>query len=479
MFKTITIVGGGTAGLISALILKERFSKINIQVIKSDSVGIIGVGEGTTEHFKEFMDFVGIGVKDLVKKTDATLKHGVYFKDWTKNNYYHNVLGPFYNFKFGQTLTAYSHITVKDFPYDKYTVHQGLKHDKVSKEVLPNQYHFNTNKLNKFLIDFCKRKNIKIIDDVIDEVKVRGKKIQYIKGKKKYKSDFYIDCTGFKRLLISKLGAKWASYKENLPLNEAIAFQTPDTKDYPSYTLARAMKAGWLWRIPTQGRWGNGYVFDNRYINAKEAKKECEQYLKTKIKIAKNIKFEPGALDKPWIGNCAAIGLSSSFFEPLEASSIGLTIQQNFLLMHYLIHSSEEDIKYYNEKFTSMVENIRDFIILHYCCGKKNSKFWKELNFKIPESLIINLKKWKNRLPIKEDFSGDFHVFNAPNFAVILKELGLCDLENLKNEYESLNPALIAATENHVTSLYNFWKNHVQLINHKKYLKNIDKYINE
>ena len=145
MFKTITIVGGGTAGLISALILKERFSKINIQVIKSDSVGIIGVGEGTTEHFKEFMDFVGIGVKDLVKKTDATLKHGVYFKDWTKNNYYHNVLGPFYNFKFGQTLTAYSHITVKDFPYDKYTVHQGLKHDKVSKEVLPNQYHFNTN----------------------------------------------------------------------------------------------------------------------------------------------------------------------------------------------------------------------------------------------------------------------------------------------------------------------------------------------
>ena len=167
---------------------------------------------------------------------------------------------------------------------------------------------------------------------------------------KKYQSDFYIDCTGFKKLLISKLGAKWVSYKKYLPMNEAIAFATKDTKEYPPYTLANAMKAGWMWRIPTQGRWGNGYVFNNKYINAKEAQKECEKYLGHSIKVAKNIKFEAGVLDKVWIGNCVAIGLSSSFIEPLEASSIGISIQQSFLLMHLITNYYKNDIDLYNKK---------------------------------------------------------------------------------------------------------------------------------
>ena len=134
-----------------------------------------------------------------------------------------------------------------------------------------------------------------------------------------------------------------------------------------------------MWRIPTQGRWGNGYVFDNTYINADEAKKECEKVLGVKIKVNRNIKFDPGSLDKPWIGNCLAVGLSASFVEPIESSSIGSTVSQVFLAMHYMTHCNQEDIDFYNDKYQKIMENIRDFVVLHYLVDKKTSRFWKEL----------------------------------------------------------------------------------------------------
>jgi hypothetical protein len=261
-------------------------------------------------------------------------------------------------------------------------------YNKISVEALPLQYHFNAFKLNAFLLKKCKLNNIKIIDDEIKKVNVKNNIINSIEGqKKKYKFDFYIDCSGFKKILISKLGTKWISYSKHLPMNEAIAFPTPDTDEYPPYTLSRAMSAGWLWRAPTNGRWGNGYVFNNRYIDAKQAQKECEDYLGYKIDIFKNIKFEAGTLDKSWEGNCAAIGLSSSFVEPLEASSLGTTINQIFLLTHLLPNYTKEDVDLYNKKFKKIVENIRDFIVMHYLVKKKDSKFWKELKLVLPETL--------------------------------------------------------------------------------------------
>ena len=222
-------------------------------------------------------------------------------------------------------------------------------------------------------------------------------------------------------------------------MNEAIAFPTKDTKEYTPYTLAKAMTSGWLWRIPTQGRWGNGYVFNNKYINAEQAKKECEKYLGHKIEIGKNIKFEAGTLEKAWIGNCVATGLSSSFIEPLEASSIGTSIQQAFMLMHFIINYKETDIELYNIKFKFIVENIRDFVLLHYLSNKKDSKFWKEFKPNLPLSLKNNLQKWKHRLPLKEDFPGSYLLFNAPNFTIILKELNLINKKSIKKEYNSLS----------------------------------------
>jgi len=468
--KKICIVGGGTAGLISALILKQKFPNINIDIIKSDKIGIIGVGEGSTEHWSEFLKFCNIDVKEMINETNATLKNGVMFEGWTKNRYFHNIHEEF-NCRYGQYLIGYAHAVKNNVKPEFYTSRNAF-YDKVNPHFLPNQFHFNTFKLNEYLIKKCEQRNINIIDDEILDVIVEKGKIKQLKSSKKsYKYDFYVDSTGFKRVLISKLGAKWQSYKKYLPLNEAIAFQTPDTDEYPSYTLSKAMKYGWMWRIPTQGRWGNGYVFNNNYTNAEEAKKECEEYLGFEVAIGKNIKFEAGTIDKCWIGNCVAVGLSSSFIEPLEATSLGTTINQTFLLMHQISNYTQDTIDRYNKSFTQIVENIRDFVILHYMVKKSNSKFWQELKLNIPDTLKSKMNIWKNRMPIREDFEDNRYIlFSEPNFAIILKELDLLDKKKIIKEYDYHNDNL----KEEVERIFNYFREgELSDVGHKQYLSSL------
>ena len=478
MIQNVIIVGGGTAGYLTALILKTRFEdQINITIIKSNKIGIIGVGEGSTEHWKNFLDYTDIDNYELIKETDATLKSGIMFKNWSDEDYLHNVPTNLMNLRLAQTQIGYLKLITEQEEQKKLNNPLYWK-NKVdvdflnNKNILPtNQYHFNTFKLNEFLNKKSIERKINIIEDEISSVSLDEKGfIKNIIGEKKeYNSDFYIDCTGLKRLLISKLGAKWQSYSKYLKMNEAIAFPTKDTEEYFPYTLSKAMDFGWMWRIPTYGRWGNGYVFNNKYINAEQAKKECEKYLGYKVEIAKNIKFEAGALEKAWLGNCVAIGLCSSFIEPLEATSIGTSIQQSFLLMHLLINNNQSDIDLYNERFKLIVENIRDFVLLHYMVNKKNSVFWKNLKLKIPESLNKNLKKWEKRIPIREDFKGNYLLFYEHNFVVILKELNLIKKQFLKKEYNELNKEIKDDIQFKINNHINFYNNE-NLIGHKHFL---------
>lgn len=469
--KKILIVGGGTAGLIAALIIKNKFSKLDVHIVKSDDIGIVGVGEGSTEQWREFMSFCNISLKELLTETDATFKYGIMFEGWTKKPYFHNIGGPIGNIKAGQYLSGYAYSIINNLDPKKYTNGHCFI-NKIIPDAPPNQFHFNTFKLNAFLLQKCLKADIKIFTDEITKVHTHKNNITYLTGKKKkYKYDFYIDSTGFKKLLMSKLNCKWKSYKEYLPMNEAIAFPTADTEEYTPYTLSKAMSAGWMWRIPTQGRWGNGYVFNNKYLNAHQAQKECEKYLGFKVKVAKNIKFEAGTIDKAWMGNCVAIGLSSSFIEPLEASSIGTSIQQAFLLIHFLINYRQTDIDLYNERFTEIVENTRDFVILHYMIKKKDSKFWKKLKLKVPKTLQNNLNKWKHRLPIQEDFAGGYKLFNAPNFTLLLKELGLVDRKLIKKEYEMASKDLKDYTKKGVKEYMNATYYSKDVIGHKEGLE--------
>ena len=478
--KSITIVGGGTAGLISALILQYKFSQnISFKVVCSSKIGTIGVGEGSTEHWKDFLTFTRIEPFDVIRNCGATLKSGIYFENWNDKDYFHNVSTP-YETTWGQERIAYLKLISEEKNplnlFQKFFLANKVHINHLKNNTTPtNQYHFNTQLLNDFLVKVCKERGIEIIDDEINDVILNENgEIDKLKGNKsEYKSDFYIDCTGFKRLLISKLDAKWQSYSKYLKLKSAIVFPTEDTDEYNMYTTAKALKYGWRFNIPVWGRHGNGYIFDSDYINADQAKKEVEEDLGKDIEVSKVINFDPGALDKVWIKNCYAIGLSANFVEPLEATSIGTSIQQSYLLMHNLVNYDQNTIDYVNKQVNSIMDNIRDFICLHYITKKNDSQFWLDLkNISIPDSLQKNLNIWQNRLPIEDDFqySSKYKLFTDQNYIFVLYGLGLMNIDNIKKQYEKLPNfakdyvyATLAPEENF--EFNEEWINHKDFIN--------------
>ena len=480
--KSLTVVGGGTAGLIAALILKDR-SSLDVNLVYSSNIGIIGVGEGSTEHFKDFMEFVGIKPSEIIKECDATFKIGVMFDNWIKDDkYLHTVVPPF-NTRLGQ----YSSFYAKQISDNSNYMHADfvgknlVQKNAINVNVNPptNQYHFNTFKLNEFLKKIAIKRGINVFDDDIIDVRLdENGYIETVVGiKKTYTSDFYIDATGFKRILMNKLNIKWNSFNKYLKLNSAITFQTKDEDNYNYWTLAKAMNSGWRFKIPTWGRHGNGYIYDNNFITDDEAKLEVEKEIGHEVEIGKTFQFDPGALENVWSKNCVAIGLSGSFFEPLEATSIGLTIQQSFLLMHRIQNYDDNVIKNYNDSFNIIVENIRDFIVLHYLTKRSDTEFWKNiLKTEIPESLKHNLEKWKTKIPISEDFknSSTYLMFTESNFTVVMKGLNLFNKSAISKEYSFLSNDLKNHTKDLIKNVKSL-ETQIETLNHKEIIDIIRK----
>lgn len=458
--KNILVVGSGTAGLVSALILKKHLDA-DVSIVFSKKTDIVGVGEGSTEHFRNFMEFVGIDQYTLIRECDATYKSGIMFEGWDKKNYLHSVINEF-SYTNAQYHTLYSKLISENNPYVNYNF---LWQNKVNKwhfnrrDQWPfNQFHFNTYKLNDFLKKVASGLGIKIIEDDIQDIILDEQGyIKELKGESlTYNYDFYIDSTGFKRLLINKLGAKWQSYSKYLKMKSAITFPTGDEDNYNVWTLAKAMDYGWMFRLPVWGRYGNGYIYDSDYITKDQAKEEVDRYFGRDIEIGKEFNFDPGCLDQAWIKNCCAVGLSSSFVEPLEASSIGTSIQQSFLLMHRLSNYTDQTVREYNSAFKDIMENIRDFISLHYVTKKDNTQFWKDTQtLELSESLQYRLDAWKYKLPINEDFKNEsnYTLFKAANFILVMEGLELFDRNAIKQEYMSLSRSFRQQADTALTNI--------------------------
>lgn len=480
--NNIAVVGGGTAGLIAALILKNRFSDIKVSVIRSSKIGIVGVGEGSTEHWSELMKFLNIDFKELIRECDATCKIGIMFENWTDKPYLHSVIGD-YVFRVSQYNAMYGKI-ISEKKDAKDLVSSVYWDSKIELEFLQDrntpvsaQYHFNTNKLNAFLTEKAKNIGIDFFDDEILDVKLDEQgNIKELSGEKSnYQNDFYIDSTGFSRMLMIKLGAKWRSYSKFLKSKAAIAFPTGDTDNYNMWTLARAMDYGWMFRLPVWGRHGNGYIFDSDFIDFDQAKKEVEDFLGHEIDVAKKFNFDPGTLDRVWIKNCVAVGLSASFVEPMEASSIGTTIQQCFLLMHKIPNYDQTVIDDYNTKMNQILDNIRDFVALHYITKKNNTEYWKYIStIDLPDSLQENLEIWKHKLPVGDDFSNisRYILFKENHFSVVMHGLGLFDYDNIAYEYHALSEDIKDRANRAFEFLKAEEKDSPKII-HKEYLRSI------
>jgi len=470
----ILVVGGGTAGLVASIIIKKMTSH-SVDLVYSNQVQTIGVGEAATEHFFEFMKCAEISQEDMINECDATFKSSIKFKNWSNKDYINYVCDPF-----TYTLGQYNYIYGRQISYDsnyinpKWTKQNLIPYSKLkNEEIIFNQYNFNTFKFIDFLKKIAIKNNIILYEDLILDIKLNSNGyINSILGEKKeYKYDFYIDCTGFSRKLISKLGAKYVSFEDFLKVNAAVVFQTEEEETYNISTLSTAMDYGWMFKTPVWGRYGNGYIFDKNYISHDIAKEEIQKYLKRKITFGKEFTFTPGTLDKVWINNCCAVGLSASFVEPLEATAISSTIQQCFILANNLL-TDKWNQNSYNKIYSNIISNIRDFLIVHYLTKKQNTKFWIDsASIKLPNDLEEMLKVWVHRLPRHDDFNqnSDYCLFWDWNFIQIMSGLDMFNTESIRNEYNKI-PIQYQDYANRIINSYSIYESTESFISHKEAL---------
>ena len=440
------IVGGGNAGYISALILRNAFPSKSIKIIQSKSIGIIGVGESSSEQFDSFCEFCNIDTCDFILKTKTTFKNGVYFKGWSDEDFLHSISPESVSISL-KGFFPYLHKAVAN-NRPNYELNQcGQWKNKVPLLYFNNlnhtptkQFHFDTYQLNLYLKERCLKQGILIVEDDIVDVDIDSYTgdITSVNGTQKYYANFFIDCTGFSRLLIEKtLGVKWKSYSEYLPLDSAIAFATEEMEEYNMYTKSTARDYGWSWQIPTQGRTGNGYVFCDRFIDEDQAHQEMEEAYGQEITINKTFKFDPGRLEKAWHKNCYAVGLSQSFVEPLEATAMGSVVQQMFAFIHTYPSNSIEEC---NEMVNGIFDNIFDYVQAHYLTKREDTPFWKEVKYdlKITPSLQKLLDKWERRFPQLSDISCQWAMFNTVNYIPILYGLKWFNIDKVLKEFRHI-----------------------------------------
>lgn len=456
MINNLIILGGGTSGLVNAIILKSIYRKLDITIVKSSDIGIIGVGEGSTEHWARFIQVAGISVHELLKETDATFKSGIKFINWNGDDdyYFHSVHSQFLRESYNGSNNIYLGMIAEGKNHHEIipeNIHKSVHYEPLEGTV--NQFHFNTMKLNDYLIKQCLLRDIKIIDDTVDDVILDNTgHVSTLVGKLgNYSADFFIDCSGFKRVISSKLGAKWVDCSDYLPMNSAFAFPTEKLEDIPSHTLSTAMSSGWMWRIPTFERFGNGYVYCDKFITDEQAIAEAQSVFSHPINIAKTFKFKAGYVDKFWIKNCVSVGLAGSFVEPLEASSIGTSIQQAFGIANSLINYENGDqslIDKYNFDFEDVAKNIIDFVQLHYITNRNDSDFWKYCkNLKLTEFNQKTLEYFKKFGPNTTFFTKPYLLFRDVNWLLVMHGLKMLDVNSIKTMMSQQNDDMLFSIE--------------------------------
>lgn len=482
---SIVIVGSGTAGLISALLLRQAFPSSEITIISSSAIGIIGVGEGSTEHWAELMRLCDIPLTEMIAATNATHKYGIRFEGWTGDDerYFHSVSGIDEIYAWGHFAT-YDGLIESGQLFTNTTTTVGLVRDQIRVQNMhqnTNQFHFDTNSLNEYFVNLCFKRSIKFVDAEVVNVNKNPDNGTVSSVSTSIDiditGDFWIDASGFKRVLMQRLDDyKWNSFSEFLPCNAAIAFPTesnPNGKIHP-YTRAIAASSGWVWEIPTQTRRGNGYVFSSDFLTDDEAYAEAERVSGYKIDKSKIFKFDAGYLENSWVKNCCSVGLASAFVEPLEATSIGSTIQQVRMLIPYMAAYDSSYSKsqiHYNKAFSRMMRNVLTMIRLHYYNCRTDSPFWQHVsNMPVNDELQELIDLWSEVPPMRVDpnIAQNF-MFHTPHLAHVAQGQRL--LENRMSATRVMDRLNIRQrTLAEIESLRNARYNH-ELIDHGEALR--------
>jgi tryptophan halogenase len=442
--KSICIVGGGTAGWMAATLLSTalRGSNIKITVVESPDIETIGVGESTVPSMMDFVQACQIDLKEFIQATSATFKLGIRFDDWlTPGESYFHPFG-----RVGKGINGFDFYqawlkSLSDGQKTRWVDHSpsAIMAEEERFMIRPHQsenwvlsnyahaLHLDAVKVAHYLRDLCSKRGLTRIEATVKKVNLDDKdfisNLELDNGSTVH-SDFFIDCTGFKGLLIEKsLKVGFEDWSHYLPCNRAVTVQTEQVNNPVPYTIATAQKAGWSWKIPLQHRTGNGYVFSSQFCSDNEALDTLVNTISGKmLGEPRIIPFVTGKRKKIWHNNCLALGLAGGFLEPLESTAIHLVYKT---LVHFIKHFPDSDFdacteQTFNQKIDDDYEEIRNFIILHYCTsGRNDSEFWRWCqNMTVPESLDEKLSLFRKRGQI-EDTPG--HFFTSDSWCSILE----------------------------------------------------------
>ncbi|TKD52791.1 tryptophan halogenase family protein [Sphingomonas baiyangensis] len=394
--KRIVVAGGGTAGwMAAAAIARSMGPAASVTLVESDAIGTVGVGESTIPPLVTYNRLLGINEADFMRATNATFKLGILFDGWKngRDRYFHS---------FGSTgndhwAAGFQHYWLNgrtrghDAPYDDYCLElvaalEG-KFAHLPDNALNYAYQLDSTAYARFLRSMAEGDGTQRIEGRIAEVALDPERgdiaALVLDDGRRIEGDLFLDCTGFRALLIEgALHAGFEDWTHWLPCDSAIAVQTANAGPPVPYTRAMAHDAGWQWRIPLQHRTGNGLVWCSRYLSRDAALDRLMGNLEGTVLTEPNhLKFTTGARRRQWHRNCIAIGLSGGFMEPLESTSIHL-IQRAILRLIRMLPLgavNPSDVAEFNDQQLQDMEQIRDFLILHYkATERRDSPFWRQ-----------------------------------------------------------------------------------------------------
>lgn len=434
---SISIIGGGTAGWLTAAYLSYNLPDLQINLIDKEISTPVGVGEGTLLNFSDFLDSCGFHKEDWFNKIGATYKSGILFKDWVELG--KDIWHPFFKGKrnFYQEISIHDLWSVnQDLDFKRYALSMydvSIDYNSVDYRSLDHYgYHIDCSKLVLYIKEKLKGR-INFIDSEVIEIDRKEDLIKEIKLKngKKLSSDFFVDCTGFRGILNETHIRK--DLTNRLFCNTAIAGHIPYADrdlELTPYVISQAVDHGWIWKIPVKNRIGSGLVFDRNITDIEEAKEYFIQHWNYRVSKDRLsvIDWTPYYDEKQWQGNVVSIGLSAGFIEPLESTGISLIMAgiSKFydMITDYQYDNNSRDL--FNSQMIVWFEDCIDFVSMHYHKNNRDTKFWKNVKDNIIESdrlIYYKNKLLETNIPIP--FNGKFiNVFGGSNWSTWMIQMG-------------------------------------------------------
>ena len=428
MIKKIVIVGGCSSGWMAAAFLSKRLKNMHITVIEASDIPTVGVGESTIPPIINFLRTMGLEESEWMPICNATYKSAIRFKDFysTEDPAFWYSFEPMPNVA-GKPLNRFwhnKHLTQPEFSdrntYFDYcfVTPEICKQNKSLRSMVERgpAYHLDANLLGEYLIKLAQACGVeRIIDQVNGVNKNEDGSIHSLSRANgpDLEGDLFIDCTGFKSLLMDKtMQEPFEEYYDYLFNNKAVAIRHPyedKEKEMFAYTGCTAVSSGWIWQIPLYNRMGAGYVYCSRYQTKDEAELELRQFLGEKRMDGietNHIDMRVGKHTRTWVKNCVAVGLSSGFIEPLESTGLFIVQLQVETLGHILGGNegivNQADVGIFNKAVTDLYEGVRDFLVCHYALtSRQDTPYWQDImnEMKIPDSLVVLLRFARLTIP--------------------------------------------------------------------------------